>query len=346
MSAAPRWWLGIVITVASNVLISLSLNCQKLAHMRLQRTDETAPLLARPVNYIRSRLWWMGVLLMMLGESGNFVSYGLAPASLISPLGAVSLLSNALIAPALLGERLDAWDLAGMALSIVGAVSVVCSVGPSGSTPFDPPALWDALVAPTFVVYAACMLALGAVLVFAVDRTRLGARSIFAHVGICAVFGGFTVLATKAVSSFVVHARSALLREPLAYLLLAVLVSTALVQLIYLNQALQRFESRHVIPSQFVLFTISTIVGSSILYHDLARLGAACGAASVVVQGEEHAPRASPLHVPYPPRPSTRVLCHARTQSDSHPAAVPAAMLGISPGRHLLSASAPKRACT
>lgn len=378
MTAAPRWWLGIVITVASNVLISLSLNCQKLAHMRLQRADETAPLLARPVSYVRSRLWWMGVLLMMLGESGNFVSYGLAPASLISPLGAVSLLSNVIIAPTLLGERLDVWDMAGMALSIIGAVSVVCSVGPSGSTPFDPPALWDALAAPTFVVYAACMLTLGAVLIFVVDRTRLGARSIFAHVGICAVFGGFTVLATKAVSSFVVHARSALVREPLVYLLLAVLLSTAILQLVYLNQALQRFESRHVIPSQFVLFTISTIVGSSILYHDLARLGVARTLAflagcvctclgvyvltldvssssspaaphagpTVVVSSEEYAPRASPLDVPHPPRPSTRVLCHARTQSDSHPIAMPTAMLGISPGRHLLSVSAPKRACT
>lgn len=277
----PRWWIGILITVASNVLISLALNCQKLAHMRLdaqRHSSEETPLLheegapAPATSYLRSRLWWMGFLLMALGESGNFVSYGYAPASLVSPLGAVSLLSNVIIAPTLLGERLYVLDMAGIVLSIVGAVFVVSSVGPSGNTPLDPPALWAALQAPSFDIYAACMLIFGITLMI-LCRTRTGSHSVLAHVGVCAVFGGFTVLAMKGVSSFVVHAQDTrVFYEPLLYVLLAVLLLTAVIQLVYLNQALQRFESRHVIPSQFVLFTISTIVGSSILYHDLSRL--------------------------------------------------------------------------
>ena len=66
---------------------------------------ESTPLLRHPTpatSYLQSRLWWMGFLLMTLGESGNFLSYGFAPASLVSPLGAVSLLSNAVVAPTLL----------------------------------------------------------------------------------------------------------------------------------------------------------------------------------------------------------------------------------------------------
>ena len=59
----------------------------------------------------------MGFLLMTLGESGNFLSYGFAPASLVSPLGAVSLLSNAVVAPTLLGEHLYLLDIAGMVWS-------------------------------------------------------------------------------------------------------------------------------------------------------------------------------------------------------------------------------------
>ena len=39
-------------------------------------------------------------------------------------------------------------------------------------------------------------------------------------------------------------------------------------QIRYVNRALQRFDSTQVIPVQFVLFTISVIIGSAILYRD------------------------------------------------------------------------------
>lgn len=39
-------------------------------------------------------------------------------------------------------------------------------------------------------------------------------------------------------------------------------------QIRYLNRALQRFDSTQVIPTQFVLFTLSVIIGSAVLYRD------------------------------------------------------------------------------
>lgn len=55
---------------------------------------------------------------------------------------------------------------------------------------------------------------------------------------------------------------------PITYLLIFVLVVTALMQIRYVNRALQRFDSTQVIPVQFVLFTISVIIGSAVLYRD------------------------------------------------------------------------------
>lgn len=55
---------------------------------------------------------------------------------------------------------------------------------------------------------------------------------------------------------------------PVSYLLMVTLVMTAILQIKYLNKALQRFDSTEVIPTQFVLFTISAIIGSAVLYHD------------------------------------------------------------------------------
>jgi len=42
----------------------------------------------------------------------------------------------------------------------------------------------------------------------------------------------------------------------------------------YVNRALQRFDSTQVIPTQFVLFTISVILGSAILYRDFETVDA------------------------------------------------------------------------
>lgn len=42
-------------------------------------------------------------------------------------------------------------------------------------------------------------------------------------------------------------------------------------QVRYLNKALQRFDSTQVIPIQFVLFTLSVIIGSAVLYRDFER---------------------------------------------------------------------------
>lgn len=39
-------------------------------------------------------------------------------------------------------------------------------------------------------------------------------------------------------------------------------------QIRYINRALQRFDSTQVIPTQFVLFTLSVIIGSAVLYQD------------------------------------------------------------------------------
>lgn len=61
-------------------------------------------------------------------------------------------------------------------------------------------------------------------------------------------------------------------RYPITYLLLFVLVFTAVIQIKYLNKALQRFDSTEVIPTQFVLFTISAITGSAVLYHDFENM--------------------------------------------------------------------------
>jgi hypothetical protein len=58
---------------------------------------------------------------------------------------------------------------------------------------------------------------------------------------------------------------------PVTYLLVAVLVFTAIMQIKYVNRALKRFDATQVIPTQFVIFTLSVIIGSAVLYRDFEK---------------------------------------------------------------------------
>lgn len=92
--------------------------------------------------------------------------------------------------------------------------------------------------------------------------------TIFVNLGLVALYGSYTVLATKGVSSMLSITLYQMLRYWITHILLFVLIASAVMQIKYLNRALQRFDSTTVIPTQFVLFTISAIVGSAVIYKD------------------------------------------------------------------------------
>ena len=43
-------------------------------------------------GYLREPMWWAGLILMAGGEAVNFTAYAFAPASLVTPLGALSVI--------------------------------------------------------------------------------------------------------------------------------------------------------------------------------------------------------------------------------------------------------------
>jgi len=97
-------FIGIVICICGNVVISFALNLQRLAHERIQKRIDAAeerqpaqPQSQEPANYgtrgrstntkgsdeeedefntqyLKSSLWWTGMVLMVIGEAGNFVA--------------------------------------------------------------------------------------------------------------------------------------------------------------------------------------------------------------------------------------------------------------------------------
>ncbi|KAH8830699.1 DUF803-domain-containing protein [Flagelloscypha sp. PMI_526] len=220
-------------------------------------------------DYLKSKLWWAGFVLMNLGECGNFISYAWAPASVVAPLGTFALIANCFFAPLILGERFRKRDGVGILLAIIGAVTVVLSSPSSqeGDPRLNPSQLIAAISRTPFVLYTIIYVVFIALLA-TFSEMDFGKRFVFIDVGICALFGGFTVLSTKAISSLLTMEWIKIFKEWITYPTVAVLIGTGVGQIRYLNRALMRFDSKVVIPIQFVLFNLSAIVGSSILYGD------------------------------------------------------------------------------
>ncbi|PYH87943.1 DUF803-domain-containing protein [Aspergillus ellipticus CBS 707.79] len=216
-------------------------------------------------SYLRSPYWWVGIVLMSLGEVGNFMAYGFAPASIVSPLGVVALISNCVIAPIMLKEKFRKRDLWGVLVAIAGAVVVVLSAK-SSEEKIGPHDIWVMITSWEFELYLGVTAGLIVGLMWA--SGKYGSQSILIDVGLVALFGGYTALSTKGVSSLLSFTLWHVITFPVTYLLVFVLFFSALMQIRYINRALQRFDSTQVIPTQFVLFTLSVIVGSAVLYRD------------------------------------------------------------------------------
>ncbi|KAJ3130095.1 hypothetical protein HK098_006154 [Nowakowskiella sp. JEL0407] len=223
------------------------------------------------MGYLKVMDWWLGMGLMTLGECGNFAAYGFAPAVLVAPLGTVGLIANAILAPIFLKEKFRRRDLLGIFFAILGTSIIIIVSSQTDEPILTPEDIARALGQTQFIIYV-IITSIFAIIMAYLSPTPFGSRYIFVDLSLVAVAGGYTVLSTKAISSFLNLNVVVVFTYSVTYAMLAVLIATAVLQIKYLNKSLSRFDSTEVIPTNFVLFTTSTIIGSAVLYHDFSRM--------------------------------------------------------------------------
>lgn len=80
--------------------------------------------------YLKSPLWWGGILSLVLGEIANFAAYAFAPAILVTPLGALSVLIGAVLGAYFLNEQLGVLGKLGCATCLLGSIIIVLHAPP------------------------------------------------------------------------------------------------------------------------------------------------------------------------------------------------------------------------
>lgn len=256
--------LGIIVSICGNVLISVSLNIQKYAHVRQARRG------SKP--YYTSALWWMGVVLMGVGELGNFAAYGFAPASLIAPLGCVSVIASAVISVVFLKETLRASDILGGTLAITGTYLLV-TFAPHNISMVTAQMVHYYFISYYFLVYIVVEILLFCFLLF-LYKVK-GVKHVVVVMLLVALLASVTVISVKAVSGMIaetIKGNLVQLSYAIFYVMFVVMVASCAFQIKFLNQAMKMFDATEVVPINYVFFTTSAVVAGIVFYQEFEDL--------------------------------------------------------------------------
>ncbi|XP_056254292.1 magnesium transporter NIPA4 [Seriola aureovittata] len=282
-------WLGLTLALLSAFLIGGSVILKKKALLRLADTGHTRAGDGGH-GYLKDWLWWGGLLTMGAGEVCNFVAYMFAPATLVTPLGALSVLISAVLSSYLLGEVLNVVGKLGCLLCVLGSILLVLHA-PEEQEVTSLQDMTNKLLEPGFLVYVSVVLVLCAVLVLYFSP-RFGRSNILVYIGICSLLGAFTVSSVKglAIAINTVSYDISVLASPLTWILLFTLIVSIVTQVNYLNKSLDTFNTLLVYPIYYVLFTSVVLSTSIILFQEWRGMSAVdvvttLGAFVVIVVG-------------------------------------------------------------
>ncbi|CAK4507640.1 unnamed protein product [Aphanomyces euteiches] len=143
--------MGGVMAVAASIISNFGVNIQKYSHRQEQKRPEAEQ---RP--YIMRPVWWVGLVMVILGSIGDFAAFGFATQALVAALGGGStLIANVVIAHYMNQETLYRTDLVGVVLVIAGVVVISAISEPDVTYPL--PVLEKFFTRREFVIYISCV---------------------------------------------------------------------------------------------------------------------------------------------------------------------------------------------
>ncbi|KAL5144200.1 putative magnesium transporter NIPA6 [Glycine soja] len=259
---------GLVLAVASGVFIGASFVLKKKG-LKQAATHGTRAGVGG-YSYLLQPLWWAGmltsnqlnsfssqflpslnelnILAVLIGEVANFVAYIYAPALLVTPLGALSIIVSAVLAHFLLKEKLQKMGILGCVFCIVGSVLIVIHA-PQEHALNSVQEIWDLATQPLFLVYVAAAVSVVLALVLHFEP-RYGQTNMLVYLGICSLIGSLLVMSTKAIGIAIklTLEGTSQLTYPQTWFFLTVTVICIITQLNYLNKALDTFNTAIVSP--------------------------------------------------------------------------------------------------
>ncbi|KAG8452156.1 hypothetical protein GDO86_004086 [Hymenochirus boettgeri] len=261
------FYIGLLLAISSSLFIGGSFILKKKGLLRLAKSGSMRAGQGGHA-YLKEWLWWAGLLSMGAGEVANFAAYAFAPATLVTPLGSLSVLVSAILSSYFLSEKLNLHGKIGCLLSILGSTVMVIHA-PQEEEVASLNEMSIKLVNPGFLLFATAVVIASLILIFVVGP-RHGQSNIMVYISICSVIGALSVSCVKGLGIAIKDLCSGepVLRNPLFWILLLSLIVCVSTQINYLNRALDIFNTSLVTPIYYVFFTTSVLTCSAILFKE------------------------------------------------------------------------------
>ncbi|XP_076924204.1 putative magnesium transporter NIPA4 [Bidens hawaiensis] len=257
---------GLVLALSSSLFIGSSFIVKKKGLKKAGVSGVRAG--SGGYSYLYEPLWWVGMITMVVGEVANFAAYAFAPAILVTPLGALSIIISAVLAHIILREKLHIFGVLGCALCVVGSTTIVLHA-PQERAIESVAEVWDLATEPAFVLYG--VLVLIAVFVLVVHYIPLyGHTHVMCYIGVCSLVGSLSVMSVKGlgIALKLTFSGTNQLMYPQTWAFTFFVLLCIITQMNYLNKALDTFNTAVVSPIYYVMFTSLTIIASVIMFKD------------------------------------------------------------------------------
>ncbi|XP_053980468.1 magnesium transporter NIPA2 [Hylaeus anthracinus] len=283
------FYIGLGLTISSSGFIGASFIIKKKALIRLQRYGGLRAS-SGGFGYLKEWIWWAGLLSMGIGEAANFAAYAFAPASLVTPLGALSVLVSAVLASKYLNEKLNLLGKIGCFLCIVGSTTLVLHA-PKEEEISTLNELLDKVKDTGYVVYVLIVIIYSLLIIFHFGPAY-GKQNIIVYISLCSSIGSLTVMSCKGLGLALketINGISNGFANWLTWIFLFSVILCVSVQMNYLNRSLDLFETTIVTPIYYVCFTTLVIIASAILFREWKSMnaedtiGSLCGFLTVII---------------------------------------------------------------
>ena len=229
---------GIYLALCSSIFIGASFIIKKKGLILASQKGTRAG--AGGYSYLTEPLWWVGMLTMIGGEFANFAAYAYAPAIVVTPLGASTIIISAILANFFLGETLHACGILACVLAVCGSL-ILLSHAPAEAPLESVEEIWALATQPQFLVYACLVISLSILLMYRF-APRYGRTHLLIYVLICSLVGSLSVVSCKALGialKLTLRGSNQVFKKE-TFAFLCCVICCILVQMNYLNKVCAR----------------------------------------------------------------------------------------------------------
>jgi len=262
--------MGVIYVIACSLILSfgaaVGINIQKMSmNKEEQRRDES---LRRPP--IQQPLWCLGMAIIILDACGDFVFIGMAPQSLLAPLGSLGLGWNIILAPLFHpNEKVTRSIVLATVVIYIGTITTV--IYATDSTPtYDLEKIIQFASNLHFIEYFICCTVFQCC---AFLHGNLRGYGIVHYCSIAGCFGGLCIILAKSCSEL---AKNAIISKStqdwttsiIPSVLVFAMIATVLIQMSFLNTGLAKFDALVVVPVYQSFWNAFSITGGLIFFQE------------------------------------------------------------------------------